>query len=99
MKTPEEILQDKKYKSLSNLVLICEAMEDYAREVTIVALAKAQKQIEELNDKIKHNAEGWQNAVKEKDMWKDRCTNPERMDLIVKLGEQLIESNKRDGCH
>ena len=32
MKTPEEVLRQPKYKGLKNLVLICEAMEEYANQ-------------------------------------------------------------------
>lgn len=32
MKTPEQILRQDKYKDLDNLVLICEAMEEYAQQ-------------------------------------------------------------------
>jgi hypothetical protein len=32
MKTPEEIIRQPKYNSLVNLVLICEAMEEYASQ-------------------------------------------------------------------
>ena len=53
MKKPEDILREKKYSELSNLVLICEAMEDYAREVSIVALAKVQKTIELSDGEVK----------------------------------------------
>lgn len=73
MKTAEDIIRQPKYNELKNLVLICEAMDEYAKEVAIVALVKAQKEIEDLKQKVKHNAEGWQNAVAEKDGWKEQA--------------------------
>lgn len=40
--TPEQILMKAKYKGLSNLVLICEAMEEYADSVKVARLNQEQ---------------------------------------------------------
>ena len=52
MKTPEQILMQPKYKELSKLVLICEAMEEFADQQIANALFKMQK-VEEENERLK----------------------------------------------
>lgn len=81
-----------------------EAAELYAARKTVAFLKEIEElkavirihekfewnhEIEELKEKIKHNAEGWQNAVAEKNTWKDKLTHVQE---ICNHDYQRIES-------
>lgn len=62
MKTPEQILQQEKYKDLKNLVLICEAMEEFATQ----KMPKKLYTVVEFKNDVKYQEHGsfadWENA-------------------------------------
>lgn len=59
MKTPEEILRQEKYRRLQNLVLICEAMDEYAQSKAREMVLEYARWYEENSVPEEHQNEDW----------------------------------------